>query len=151
MTTDAPTDPQTDLPLDGLIEMTRGQSADWSEHRSGMKIQFGVSGDLSGSEEVFMTRQKIPPGMFSTPHWHVNCETAMYILQGPIVMRFGPNLEHEHRVETGDFLYVPPRAIHQIANPDGGRDAEVVLCRNAAEEIVAEVDIPGAPGCSPAE
>ena len=137
--------------LDGVIVMTNGAEADWSNHRSGMAIQFGVSGDLSGSEEVFMTRQKIPPGMYSTPHWHVNCETAMYILQGPIVMSYGEQLEHVHEVETGDFLYVPPRAIHQISNPREDRDAEVVLCRNAAEEIVAEVDIPGAPGCSPAE
>lgn len=143
--------PAADGPLDGVIVMTDGDEAAWSNHRSGMAIQFGVSGDLSGSEEVFMTRQKIPPGMYSTPHWHVNCETAMYILQGPIVMSYGEKLEHVHEVETGDFLYVPPRAIHQISNPRDDRDAEVVLCRNAAEEIVAEVDIPGAPGCSPAE
>ena len=143
--------PEADGPLDGVIVMTAGQQAEWSSHRSGMAIQFGVSGDLSGSEEVFMTRQKIPAGMYSTPHWHVNCETAMYILQGPIVMAYGEKLEHVHEVETGDFLYVPPRSIHQISNPRDDRDAEVVLCRNAAEEIVAEVDIPGAPGCSPAE
>ena len=143
--------PEADGQLDGVIVMTAGQQAEWSSHRSGMAIQFGVSGDLSGSEGVFMTRQKIPPGMYSTPHWHVNCETAMYILQGPIVMAYGEKLEHVHEVETGDFLYVPPRSIHQISNPRDDRDAEVVLCRNAAEEIVAEVDIPGAPGCSPAE
>ena len=130
--------------LDGRIEMTDGQTAEWSNHRSGMEIQFGVSGALSGSEHVFMTRQKIPPGMASTPHYHVNCETAMYILQGPITMRYGPNLEHRHDVETGDFLYVPPRAVHQISNPSQDNDAEVVLCRNADEEIVQELDIPTA-------
>ena len=134
------------IELDGRIEMTDGRSAAWSSHRSGMSIQFGVSADLSGSEQVFMTRQKIPPGMASTPHYHVNCETAMYILQGPIVMRYGASLEHEHRVETGDFLYVPPHAIHQISNPSADAEVEVVLCRNAAEEIVEEVDVPGAQG-----
>ena len=82
--------------------------------------------------------------MASTPHYHVNCETAMYILQGPIVMRYGPGLEHQHRVETGDFLYVPPRAVHQISNPSDDADAEVVLCRNADEEIVEELEIAGA-------
>ena len=128
--------------LDGRIEMTDGSQADWSPHRSGMQIQFGVSAELSGSEEVFMTRQKIPPGMASTPHYHVNCETAMYILQGPIVMRYGESLEHQHRVETGDFLYVPPNAVHQISNPSTESDAEVVLCRNAPEEIVQELNIP---------
>ena len=140
-----------DGPLDEVIVMTNGADADWSNHRSGMSIQFGVSGDLSGSSQVFMTRQKIPPGMYSTPHWHVNCETAIYILQGPVEMAYGEQLEHLHRCESGDFLYVPPRSIHQLSNPRQDREAEVVLCRNAAEEIVAEVDIPGAPGCSPAE
>ncbi len=144
-------EPRSDPPLDGVIVMTSGTESAWSNHRSGMSIQFGVSVDLSGSEEVFMTRQKIPPGMYSTPHWHVNCETAIYILQGPVVMAFGEQLEHVHHCESGDFLYVPPRAIHQISNPRDDRDAEVVLCRNAAEEVVAEVDIPGAPGCSAAE
>ena len=59
-------------------------------------------------------------------------------------MRYGPNLEHRHDVDTGDFLYVPPRAVHQISNPSADSDAEVVLCRNADEEIVKELDIPSA-------
>ena len=130
--------------LDGRVAMTSGASADWSAHRSGMSIQFGVSGDLCGSRQVFMTHQTIPPGMKSTPHYHVNCETAMYILQGPIVMRHGPALEDEHVAQTGDFFYVPPNAVHQISNPSEDADAAVVLCRNAAEEIVEEVDVAGA-------
>lgn len=130
--------------LDGRVAMTSGASADWSQHRSGMSIQFGVSGELCGSQQVFMTHQTIPPGMKSTPHYHVNCETAMFILQGPIVMRHGPALEDEHIAQTGDFFYVPPNAVHQIANPSDDADAAVVLCRNAAEEIVEEVDVPGA-------
>lgn len=130
--------------LSGRVEMTSGGSAPWSQHRSGMSIQFGVSGEQCGSSQVFMTHQTIPPGMKSTPHYHVNCETAMFILQGPIVMRHGPALEDEHVAQTGDFFYVPPNAVHQIANPSSDADAAVVLCRNAAEEIVQELDIPGA-------
>lgn len=130
--------------LDGRVVMTSGGEADWSQHRSGMSIQFGVSGDLCGSSQVFMTHQTIPPGMKSTPHYHVNCETAMYILQGPIVMRHGPALQDEHVAQTGDFFYVPPNAVHQISNPSADSDAAVVLCRNAAEEIVEEVDVAGA-------
>ena len=108
-----------------------------------MGIQFGVSEDLSGSSQVFMTRQRIPPGMQSTPHTHLNCETAMYVLQGPLIMRHGEGLRQEHVAQSGDFFFVPPHALHQIANPRDDGDAEVVLCRNAAEEIVEEVEVPG--------
>ena len=121
------------------VVLTRGAEAPWSGHRSGMSIQFGVSGELSGSRNVFMTHQLIPPGMESTPHVHTNCETAMFVLAGPVLMRHGPALEFEHRAASGDFLYVPANAPHQIVNPSESREAAVVLCRDAAEEIVREL------------
>ena len=123
------------------VGLTRAAEAPWSGHRSGMEIQFGVSAERSGSRHVFMTRQRIPPGMRSTPHFHTNCETAIFVLAGPVVMRYGPALEHEHRAESGDFLFVPENAVHQLINPRAEAEAEVVLCRNAAEELVQEVAI----------
>ena len=106
-----------------------------------MRIQIGVSGDQSGSREVFMTRQIVPAGMRSRPHYHANCETAIFILSGPVIMHFGATLAESQRAEAGDFLYIPPNAVHQLVNPSEREDAEVVLCRNAAEEIVVEVEI----------
>ena len=123
------------------VGLTRGADASWSEHRSGMLIQFGVSGELTGSRNVSMTRQRIPPGMRCTPHAHTNCETAMFVLAGPVRMRHGARLQHEHRAESGDFLHVPANAPHQLINPSADRDAEVVLCRDASEELVEELDI----------
>ena len=122
-----------------LVGLTRGADAPWSDHRSGMLIQFGVSAELSGSRNVFMTHQRIPPGMRSTPHVHTNCETAIFVLAGPLIMRHGPSLELEHHAESGDFLHVPADAPHQIINPSESEEAAVVLCRDAAEEIVREL------------
>ena len=123
------------------VGLTRGADASWSEHRSGMLIQFGVSDKLTGSHNVFMTRQRIPPGMRSAPHAHTNCETAMFVLAGPVLMRHGARLQHEHRAESGDFLHVPANAPHQLINPSADQDAEVVLCRDASEELVEELDL----------
>ena len=123
------------------VGLTRGADAHWSAHRSGMLIQLGVSGELTGSRNVFMTRLRIPPGMRSTPHAHTNCETAMFVLAGPVVMRHGARLEHEHLAESGDFLHVPADAPHQLINPSADQAAEVVLCRDASEELVAELDL----------
>jgi len=124
---------------DAAVRLTRGADAPWSAHRSGLAIQFGVSAEQSGSTHVFMTRQRIPPGMRSAPHVHTNCETALYVLRGPVVMRHGPGLAQEHAAQTGDFVFIPAGAPHQIVNPGATTDAEVVLCRNAAEEIVREI------------
>jgi uncharacterized RmlC-like cupin family protein len=126
---------------DRLVGLTRGADAQWSSHRSGMLIQFGVSGELTGSRNVFMTRQRIPPGLRSTPHRHTNCETAMFVLAGPVVMRHGARLEHEHRAESGDFLHVPADAPHQLINPSDDHEAEVVLCRDAFGELVEDLEI----------
>jgi uncharacterized RmlC-like cupin family protein len=120
--------------------MTRADEAPWSDHRSGMLIQFGVSAERSGSTQVFMTHQKLPPAMRSTPHFHTNCETAMYILKGPLAMRYGEKLQHQHEVSTGDYLFIPQNAIHQIVNLSADAEGEVVLCRNASEELVQEVE-----------
>ena len=128
-------------PPSGVVGLTRAAEAPWSDHRSGMLIQLGVSAARTGSRNVFMTWQRIPPGMRCTPHFYINCETAMFVLAGPVVMRYGPALEHEHRAETGDFLHVPENAVHQIINPSGDAEAEVVLCRDAAEELAQEVEI----------
>ena len=138
-----PTPPPAPAPDPGAaVRMTAGSEAAWSDHRSGMRIQFGVSGEQSGSTQVFMTRQRIPPGMRSTPHFHVDCETAIYILRGPVELRYGLRLEQSHHAATGNFLFIPPNAVHQIVNGSATDEAEVVLCRNAAEEIVQEVAIP---------
>jgi quercetin dioxygenase-like cupin family protein len=41
----------------------------------------------------------------------------------------------KHLAQTGVFFFAPPNALHQIANPRDDDAAEVVLYRNAVEEI----------------
>ena len=122
------------------VRLTRSDALSWSDHRSGMLIQPGVSEALVGSQGVFMTRQRIPPGMQSTPHLHLNCETACSSCAAPFdALRRPPGARTPRR--NHDFLYIPQDAVHQIVNPSPDEEAEVVLCRNAAEEIVREVEL----------
>ena len=48
-------------------------------------------------------------------------------------------------IGPGDFIYVPPMAVHAPVN-DGTEPLELIVARNAPVEEVEEVDLSGAPG-----
>ena len=39
-----------------------------------------ISHQTVGSEDIFMAKYRVPPGVHSSLHAHTNCETAVYIL-----------------------------------------------------------------------
>ena len=64
-----------------------------------------------------MGRFRVPAGAQSRPHYHANCESALYMLSGSIEIQWGDHLEERLVVEPGDMLYVPPRQTHIVAQP----------------------------------
>ena len=72
------------------------------------------------------------------PHHHVNCETAIYVEQGYGRFLSGPRLETSHTIGPGDFIYVPPGAIHQPVNDSTEEDLRLIVARNTPVEIVVE-------------
>ncbi|MGH2354668.1 MAG: cupin domain-containing protein [Chloroflexota bacterium] len=97
----------------------------------------GVSQALCGAEGIHLGLATIAPGCRSSPHWHVNCESALYVVRGRGRFLAGPKLETSLEIGPGDFIYVPPGAIHAPVN-DGTEPLELVVARNAPEEIVRE-------------
>ena len=51
---------------------------------------------------------RVPPGTQSRPHYHEGCESAVYMLSGNLLVKWGDHLEHELMLEQGDLVYVPP-------------------------------------------
>jgi uncharacterized RmlC-like cupin family protein len=41
-----------------------------------------ISQATTGATNVFMGRFRVPPGAQSRPHYHANCESALYMLSG---------------------------------------------------------------------
>ena len=95
-----------------------------------------------GSKNLLMTVQRVPPGARSAPHSHANCETADYVISGCIRVVYGPRLEHVLEAGPGEFVYVPANEAHYVENPSSTEWVEVVLCRNAATEIVVDYQPP---------
>jgi uncharacterized RmlC-like cupin family protein len=98
-----------------------------------------ISQATTGATNVFMGRFRVPPGAQSRPHYHENCESALYMLSGAIEIRWGDHLEERLTVEPGDMLYVPPRQTHVVVNRSATDPAEYVVARDSPTEDSVEV------------
>ena len=98
----------------------------------------GVSEALTGSTGIHLAIATIPPHCASSPHYHVNCESAIYVVKGHGRFIVGDKLDNPLPIAPGDFIYVPAEAVHQPVN-DSDEVMEIIVARNTPVEIVVEV------------
>lgn len=98
----------------------------------------GVSEALTGSTGIHLAIATIPPHCASSPHYHVNCESAIYVVKGHGRFVVGDKLDNPLPIAPGDFIYVPAGAVHQPVN-DSDEVMEIIVARNTPVEIVQEV------------
>ena len=101
----------------------------------------GVSQGLVGAEGIHLAVANIPPGCASSPHHHVNCESAIYVSKGSGRFLTGPQLETTLNIEEGDFIYVPQGSVHQPINDSLSNPLELIVARNTPVEIVEEYKV----------
>ena len=89
----------------------------------------GVSQALAGATGIHLAIATIPPGCASSPHYHVNCESAIYVMKGHGRFIIGENLDNELPIGPGDFIYVPQDGVHQPVN-DSNEVMELIVARN---------------------
>ena len=98
-----------------------------------------ISNATTGATNIFMGRFRVPAGAQSRPHYHENCESALYMLSGSIEIRWGDHLEETVEIGRGDMVYVPPRETHILQNLSDGEAAEYVVARDSPTEDSVEV------------
>ena len=98
-----------------------------------------ISQATTGAHNLYMGIFRVPAGARGRPHYHDNCESALYMLSGSIEIRFGDQLEESLIVEAGDMLYVPPRETHIVVNRSATEPAEYVVARDSPTEDSVEV------------
>ena len=107
----------------------------------------GVSEALSGSTGIHLAIATVPPGRCSTAHYHVNCESAIYVVSGEGLFLHGRELDVEEAIGPGDFIYVPPDSNHQPVNTSTDEDLVLIVARNAPVEIVVDLEEVGRQDC----
>ena len=98
-----------------------------------------ISQATTGAHNLFMGLVRVPAGARSRPHFHENCESAVYMVRGGIEIRWGDRLEDALEVHEGDMLYVPPRETHVVRNLSDIDVAEYVVARDSPTEDSVEV------------
>jgi uncharacterized RmlC-like cupin family protein len=98
-----------------------------------------ISQSTTGAHNIDMGIFRVPPGSRGRPHYHDDCESALYMLAGAIEIRFGDQLQDALIVEAGDMLYVPPRETHTVRNLSDTHPAEYVVARDSPTEDSVEV------------
>ena len=108
-----------------------------------------ISQASAGATNIYMGVFRVPPGARSRPHYHANCESAVYILGGRLEVRWGDRLENVVTLEPSDLVYVPPRETHVLENLSPIEPSEYVVARDAPHEDSVEVpwaEDPAGPG-----
>jgi uncharacterized RmlC-like cupin family protein len=98
-----------------------------------------ISQATAGAHNIYMGVFRVPAGARSRPHYHANCESAVYMLSGHLLVRWGDNLEESVELDPGDLVYVPPRETHILENLSDDAAAEYVVARDAPHEDSVEV------------
>jgi uncharacterized RmlC-like cupin family protein len=98
--------------------------------KQGLSYFAGVSAESAGFCMHLVT---IPPGASAKPHYHVNHESVVYVLEGYSEMRHGLKLEHVMAVKAGEFCYIPAGVPHQPYNPTD-KPVRAVIARTDPKE-----------------
>ena len=93
-----------------------------------------ISQATAGAHNLYMALFRVPAGAQSRPHYHANCESAVYMTSGSLLVKWGDHLEHEVVLEPGDLVYVPPRETHVLENLSQSDPAEYVVARDSPLE-----------------
>ena len=81
------------------------------------------------------------PGTVSGWHHHGDHDTTLYVVSGRMRMESGPDGTVVEEAGPGDFLHVPPYAVHREANP-GSETARAVIVRAGHGAPTVNVDGP---------
>lgn len=118
------------------VRLIRGDGLVAADPTPGMeRLAAVVSGDLwSGLVHT-------EPGMHSAWHHHASHETSLYVVRGRMRLEYGPAGAQVVEAGPGEFLHVPPYAIHRESNP-GTEPSTAVIARAGSGEVTVNVDGP---------
>jgi uncharacterized RmlC-like cupin family protein len=132
----------TRVAYDSIKVVRQSDLAQAAGQTAGMTRYEAISGRTVGARALWMGRAIAPAGLISEPHHHGESESAIYVARGSATFLCGPELYERIDVTAGDFLFVPPYAVHVEANL-GGEEVEFVVARSTQEAIV--VNLPDHP------
>ncbi len=131
----------------GKLRVVRPDERDRATGQTpGMQREAGVASSTVGAKKLWLGHVTMTAGAKSGAHHHGSVESAIYVISGRARFRFGPKLEHSADAGPGDFVFVPPEAVHQEINLDENEPIEMIVARDGQENVVVNVELPAEGG-----
>ena len=107
-----------------------------------MTYAAGISQASAGASGLCLQLASLPPGARARAHQHDRHESAAYVIEGELVLRFGDRLEHQLVARKGDFIFIPNGVPHLVSNPSDDESAVAVLARTDPDEQEDVTELP---------
>lgn len=107
---------------------------------SGLRRFEAVSAARLGARELWMGLSILAPGGRTGVHHHGKSETAIYVLSGVGRWWVGDRLDQAREAHPGDFLYIPPDAVHWEENGSTTEPVVMVVARSTQDAIVVNIE-----------
>jgi uncharacterized RmlC-like cupin family protein len=107
-----------------------------------MRREVAISGPMVGAAELWLGYVELLPGLVSAVHHHGEAESGIYLVSGRARFVGGEALDEVHDAEAGDFIWVPPFAVHVEINPSDTETARAVVARSKQENVVFNLETP---------
>jgi uncharacterized RmlC-like cupin family protein len=107
-----------------------------------MRREAAISGSTVGAARLWIGYVELPPGLVSAVHHHGEAESGIYLIAGRARFVAGEALDEVHDAEAGDFIWVPPFAVHLEINPSDTEVARAVVARSKQDNIVFNLETP---------
>jgi uncharacterized RmlC-like cupin family protein len=123
-------------------------AGDAAEGNTGVTYAGGVSATTAGARGLCLQLASLPPGARARAHQHDDHETAVYVMEGQMVLFSGERLEHKVVANPGDFIYIPDGVPHLVVNGSDTEPTVGVLARtdpNEQEDVTALPDLDALP------
>lgn len=105
----------------------------------GLEREAGIDETTVRSRGLWMGFVRMAPAASSTAHHHGRCESGIYVIHGSLQIRFGEGLLRSANAYAGDFIYVPPRAVHREVNLSSDEPVDQIVVRDSPKNIVVPV------------
>jgi uncharacterized RmlC-like cupin family protein len=123
------------------VQVIRGDElSDDTPQTSGLQRFEAVSAERLGSTDLWMGLSVLPPGSKTGVHHHGQSETALYILSGVGRWWVGDRLDARREARPGDFVFIPPNAVHWEENASDTEPVQMIVARSTQDAIVVNLD-----------
>ena len=119
------------------------------EGKQGLTYAVSISAESVGAKAINMQFVTIPPKARAKAHLHENHETAIFMLQGEVIVWHGEGLREEMVARVGDFIYIPPSTPHVPYNPSETETAVALIARTDPNDQESVVLLPELDGVHP--